>query len=52
MKQVVQVKLLPTAEQAALLLRTMETFNAACNAAAEVAFRERIANKLRLQPLV
>jgi IS605 OrfB family transposase len=52
MKQVVQGKLLPDAEQASALLRTMEAFNAACNAGAEVAFRERSANKFRLQPLV
>jgi IS605 OrfB family transposase len=30
----------------------MERFNAACNAIADVAFRHRIANKIRLQPLV
>jgi IS605 OrfB family transposase len=46
------VKLQPTPDQAAALLATMERFNAACNAIATVAFRERTANKIRLQKLV
>lgn len=46
------VKLRPTSEQSAALLETMERFNAACNAVAEVAFRERSANKIRLQKIV
>lgn len=41
-----------TQKQATALLETMERFNAACNAIAEVAFRERTANKIRLQKLV
>ena len=52
MKQVVQVKLLVDPEQTTALLRTMEAFNAACNVVAEVAFAERTADKIRLQPLV
>ena len=52
MKQVVVVKLVPAPKQAASLLRTMEAFNAACNWIASVAFRERIANKFKLQKLV
>ncbi|HEY7339930.1 MAG TPA: transposase [Ktedonobacterales bacterium] len=52
MKQTVLVKLAPTPEQHAALLRTLETFNAACNVIAEVAFRERCANKIELQKLV
>jgi putative transposase len=52
MKQTLLVKLAPTPEQQASLLRTLETFNAACNAIAVVAYEHRIANKLRLQPLV
>ena len=52
MKQTLLVKLAPTVEQHAALLRTLETFNAACNAIAAVAFRERCANKLALQRLV
>lgn len=46
------IKLQPTTEQVAILLETMERFNAACNAVAEAAFRERTANKIRLQKLV
>ncbi|MER3402137.1 MAG: transposase, partial [Armatimonadota bacterium] len=46
------VKLQPDAEQLAALLETMERFNAACNAIAEVAFRERTANKIRIQKLI
>lgn len=45
------VKLQPTPEQSAALLATMERFNAACNAIAAVAFRERTASKIRLQQL-
>lgn len=46
------VKLQPTADQATALLETMERFNAACDAIAEVAFREHTANKIRLQKIV
>ena len=46
------VKLQPTQEQAASLLETMERFNAACNAIAEIAFQEWTANKIKLQKLV
>ncbi|MBX6722590.1 MAG: transposase [Dactylosporangium sp.] len=52
MKLTLMVKLQPTPDQAAALLETMERFNAACNAVAEVAFQERTANKIRLQRLV
>jgi putative transposase len=52
MKQTLLVKLAPTPDQHAALLRTLETFNAACNRIAEVAFTEKEANKLRLQKLV
>ena len=52
MNLTLMVKLQPTAEQAAALLEIMERFNAACNAIAEVAFRERTANKIRLQQIV
>jgi IS605 OrfB family transposase len=48
----VLVKLAPTHSQHAALLRTLETFNAACNAIAAVAFAERCANKIALQRLV
>jgi predicted transposase len=46
------VKLQPHPDQSAALLATMERFNAACNGSAAVAFRERTANKIRLQKLV
>lgn len=45
-------KLQPTPEQSAALLETMARFNAACDAIADVAFRERTANKIRLQKIV
>lgn len=51
MKQVIALKLLPTSEQHAALLETMEAFNAACNFLAEIAFQEGTANKFRLQEL-
>jgi IS605 OrfB family transposase len=46
-----QLKLLPTSEQAGAMLRTMERFNAACGALAAVAFSNRCANKVELQKL-
>jgi putative transposase len=46
-----QLKLLPTLEQADAMLRTMERFNAACDALAAVAFVHRCANKVELQKL-
>jgi putative transposase len=52
MKQTLLVKLAPTFEQHASLLRTLQAFNAACNAIAEVAFAEHLANKIELQKLV
>src|SRR5258708_11859531 len=52
MKQTLLVKLAPESEEHAALLRTLEAFNVACNAMADVAFAHRIANKFALQPLV
>jgi putative transposase len=52
MKQTIAVKLVPSADQAGVLLATMERFNAACDAIAEVAFQRRLANKIALQKLV
>ena len=52
MNLTVFVTLQPNPDQAPALLRTMERFNAACNAIAAVAFRERTANKIRLQKLI
>jgi IS605 OrfB family transposase len=48
----VLVKLAPTPEQHAALLRTVENVNAACNAIAGAAFAARCANKIALQQLV
>jgi IS605 OrfB family transposase len=52
MKQTLLVKLAPTPDQHAALVRTLETFNAACNAIAAVAFAEQCAGKIDLQKLV
>jgi putative transposase len=49
MKQTVLVKLTPTPELHTALLRTLETFNAACNAIAATAFAEHSASKIDLQ---
>ena len=56
MKQTLIVKLAPEPEQHAALMHTLETFNAACNELAGVAFAHRMANKMankiELQKLV
>ncbi len=52
MKQTLIVKLAPEPDQHAALLRTLETFNAACNDIAGTAFEQRMANKIELQKLV
>src|SRR5215470_7515049 len=52
MKQTLLVKLAPEPEQHVALLRTLKTFNAACNQIAEVAYAHRQANKIALQKLV
>jgi IS605 OrfB family transposase len=52
MKQTVLVKLAPTPDHHAALLRTLEAFNAACNAIAAVAFAAHSASKIDLQKLV
>jgi putative transposase len=49
MELTLQVRLLPTTEQAAQLKATLERFNEACNWLGERAFHDRIANKLELQ---
>jgi putative transposase len=51
-KQVIVLKLEPSPEQHQMLLQTLEAFNAACQYAADVAYEQRCANKLALQPLV
>jgi putative transposase len=52
MKQTLLVKLAPTPQEHAALLRTLEAFNAACDAIAEVAYAHHLANKIELQKLV
>ena len=52
MKLTLATKLLPTPDQHAALLATMERFNAACDAIAQVAFAEGSANRVYLQRLV
>ncbi|MYF93163.1 MAG: IS200/IS605 family element transposase accessory protein TnpB [Gemmatimonadetes bacterium] len=51
MKRIIQVKLLPTAEQAGALEKTMRRFNAACNWVAERAFERQLANSYALHKL-
>ena len=48
MKLTLKIKLLPTDEQANLLLETMKEANAVCNAISEVAWQERISNNFKL----
>src|SRR6202171_6205861 len=52
MRLTLAVKLAPNAEQHAALVITLERFNAACNAIAEVAFRAHLANKFAIQKIV
>src|SRR6266849_1725370 len=52
MKLTLAIKLAPSRAQHAALVATLECFNAACNAIAEVAFREHLANKIALQKIV
>ncbi len=51
-KLTLALELGPSAGQHTALLRTVERCNDACNWIAEVAFRERCANKIRLQKIV
>ena len=51
MKRVIQIKLLPTADQADALAATMRRFNAACNWVAGQAFERQLANSYALQKL-
>jgi putative transposase len=52
MQQTLSVKLVPSVDQYAALVATLERFNAACNAIAHVAFREHLSNKFALQRIV
>src|SRR5438876_9936041 len=51
MKQTMLLKLAPTQEPHQALLETMHAFNAAATHVAEMAFREKTANKFELQKL-
>ena len=51
MKRVIQIKLLPTTEQAGALEETMRRFNAACNGVAKKAFERQLANSYALHKL-
>ena len=48
MKLTLKIKLLPTDEQANLLLDTMKEANAVCNAISDVAWEKRIFNNFKL----
>ena len=50
-KRVIQIKLLPTAEQTDALEETMRRFNAACDWVAERAFERQLANSYALHKL-
>jgi len=52
MKQTLMVKLVPTTEQHSALMKTMQRFNEACNAIADVAFDLHTANKFQLQKVI
>ena len=52
MKQVIVLKLEPTAAQQQSLLTTMQAFNQGCQYVGELAFAHRLANKIALQPMV
>jgi len=52
MKLTLLIKLVPTPEQHQALLETMERFNEACNDISKIAFKNRTANKIRLQKIV
>jgi putative transposase len=51
MKLIAQIKLQPTPEQAALLKRTLEAANAACNSISDLAWETRTFGKFALQKL-
>ena len=51
MNLTMQLKVLPTPEQSASMLATMEKFNAACDELASVAFNNQCASKVELQKL-
>src|SRR6266699_5434834 len=52
MNQTMLLKLAPSPEQSNALFETVHAFNDACNAIAEVAYAEQLANKFELQKLI
>lgn len=52
MKQVIVIKLEPSAQQYKALLDTLEAFNKGCQYAADIAYEKRLANKIELQTLI
>ena len=52
MKTTLQIKLLPSSKQHALLRDTMHAVNAACTYIAGIAYEQRLASKFKLQRLV
>lgn len=48
MKLTLKIKLLPTDEQANLLIETMKEANTVCDAISEVAWQEKIFNNFKL----
>ena len=52
MKLTAQIRLNPSVEQAAILLATMETSNAACNAISDYAWSEKVFSKFKLQKAI
>lgn len=52
MLQTLMVKLDPSKEQHIVLVKTMNKFNEACDYIAEIAFKQKCANKINLQKIV
>ena len=52
LKQTMLLQLVPTPEQAAAVLETLQAVNAACNYAGQVAFQTTTSNKCEVQQLV
>ena len=48
MKLTLKIKLIPTAEQADLLLETLRETNAVCNAISDVAWEKKVFNNFKL----
>ena len=48
MKLIMKVKLLPTTEQKVSLIKTIETFNKACNYISQIAYKEKSYGEIKL----